>query len=150
MTAASQLYREIQEQPSSLSRLMACGWPQVLEAAQKITAFDPAWCVIAARGTSDNAARYAKYLLGSHNQLGVGLAVPSLFTLYETPPKLGRALTIGISQSGQSPDVVSVLTEARRQGGFTLAITNDPDSPLAKAADTCIELFTELESVAST
>jgi len=150
MTAASQLYREIQEQPSSLSRLMACGWPQVLEAAQKITAFDPAWCVIAARGTSDNAARYAKYLLGSHNQLGVGLAVPSLFTLYETPPKLGRALTIGISQSGQSPDVVSVLTEARRQGGFTLAITNDPDSPLAKAADTCIELFTEEASVAAT
>jgi len=148
--ATSQLYREIQEQPSSLSGLMASGWPQVLAAARKIRDFDPTWCVIAARGTSDNAARYAKYLLGSHNGLGVGLAVPSLFTLYGTPPNLKGALTIGISQSGQSPDVVSVLTEARRQGGFTLAITNEPDSPLAQAADACIQLFTEETSVAAT
>ncbi len=76
MTATSQLYREIHEQPSSLSQLLTCGWPQVLEAARQINTFDPAWCVIAARGTSDNAARYAKYLFGAHNQLGTALALP--------------------------------------------------------------------------
>jgi len=150
MTATSQLYREIHEQPSSLSQLLTCGWPQVLEAARQINTFDPAWCVIAARGTSDNAARYAKYLFGAHNQLGTALAVPSLFTLYDAPPQMDRALTIGISQSGQSPDVVSVLVEARRQGGFTLAITNDLTSPLAQAADACIALRTSEQSVAAT
>ncbi len=74
------------------------------------------YVVIAARGTSDNAARYAQYLFGGHNQLQVALATPSLFSLYETPPNLSEALVIGISQSGQSPDIVSVLAEARRQG----------------------------------
>jgi glucosamine--fructose-6-phosphate aminotransferase (isomerizing) len=123
----------------------------VRAAAARIRAFDPEWVVIAARGTSDNAARYAQYLLGAHNGLGVALAVPSLFTLYGTPPRLGRALTIGISQSGQSPDVVSVLAEARRQGGCTLAITNDAASPLAAAAETSLLLSTGAEhSVAAT
>ena len=90
--------------------------------------------VIAARGTSDNAARYAQYLFGVHNQLQVALATPSLFTLYNTPPDLSGALVIGISQSGQSPDIVSVLAEGKRQGCPTLAITNEPASPLAQTA----------------
>jgi len=150
MAAVSQLYREIHEQPNSLTRLMRDGWNQVQIAADQIRRFAPDWCVIAARGTSDNAARYAKYLFGAHNQMGVGLAVPSLFTLYDAPPRLERALTIGISQSGQSPDVVSVLAEARRQGGFTLAITNDPSSPLAQVADVTLQLFTEERSIAAT
>jgi glutamine---fructose-6-phosphate transaminase (isomerizing) len=137
---ASQLLREIDEQPSALTALLNERRDDVRAAAARIRAFDPEWVVIAARGTSDNAARYAQYLLGAHNRLGVALAVPSLFTLYQTPPRLGRALTIGISQSGQSPDVVSVLVEARRQGGVTLAITNDPKSPLAQAADVTLQL----------
>jgi glucosamine--fructose-6-phosphate aminotransferase (isomerizing) len=137
---ASQLLQEIDEQPGALERLLVERRDDVRDAAARIRAFDPEWVYIAARGTSDNAARYAQYLLGAHNRLGVGLAVPSLFTLYGAPPKLGRALTIGISQSGQSPDVVYVLDEARRQGGLTLAITNDPASPLARAADICLQL----------
>jgi len=148
---SSQLLQEIDEQPGALAALLAERRDQVRAAAAQIRAFDPEWVVIAARGTSDNAARYAQYLLGAHNRLGVALAVPSLFTLYGTPPRLGRALTIGISQSGQSPDVVSVLEEARRQGGATLAITNDPASPLAAAADTCLLLSAGTErSIAAT
>ena len=85
---------------------------------------------IAARGTSDNAARYASYLWGAMNQLPVTLATPSLFSLYQQPPRLRNALVIGISQSGQSPDIVNVLAEGKRQGQPTLAITNEPDSPL--------------------
>ncbi len=121
------------------------------EAAARIRTFDPAWVVIAGRGTSDNAARYAQYVLGAFNQLSVALAVPSLFTLYGAPPRMGRALTIGISQSGQSPDVVAVIEEGRRQGGLTLAITSDLDSPLARAADITLLLASGAEhAVAAT
>jgi glucosamine--fructose-6-phosphate aminotransferase (isomerizing) len=148
---ASHLLDEIDEQPRALARLLSERGDVVRDAAARIRAFDPEWVMIAARGTSDNAARYAQYLFGAHNRLGVALAVPSLFTLYDAPPKLGRALTIGISQSGQSPDVVSVIVEARRQGGLTLAITNDAASPLARAADISLLLSTGAEtSVAAT
>lgn len=109
------------------------------------------YVVIAARGSSDNAARYAQYLFGYHNRLPVALATASLFTMYRRPPRMGKALVIGISQSGQSPDIVEVLAEGRRQGQPTVAITNDPASPLAKASECVIDLKTGVEkSVAAT
>ncbi|HEX2697068.1 MAG TPA: SIS domain-containing protein [Anaerolineales bacterium] len=95
---------------------------------------------LAARGTSDNAGRYANYLLGSVNRLPLALATPSLFTYYGQPPDLKGALVVGISQSGQSPDIVSVLQEGKRQGCPTLAITNQSDSPLASAADLVLDV----------
>jgi glucosamine--fructose-6-phosphate aminotransferase (isomerizing) len=98
------------------------------------------YVVIAARGTSDNAARYVQYLLGAHNRLPVALATPSLYSVYREPPRLAGALVIGISQSGQSPDIVAVLAEGRRQGVPTLAISNDPASPLASQADYLLPL----------
>ncbi len=147
----SQLESEIHEQPRALAHLLETGRPAVEQAAARIRDFNPAWVSIAARGTSDNAARYAQYLLGAHNQLSVGLAVPSLYTLYDTPPTVGKALTIGISQSGRSPDIVSVIEHARQQGGLTLCITNDPHSPLAQAAELCIPLSAGAEtSIAAT
>jgi len=109
------------------------------------------YVVIAARGTSDNAARYGQYLLGAHNRLPVGLATPALYSVYGQPPRLSGALVIGISQSGQSPDIVAVLAEARRQGVPTLAITNDAGSPLAAEADDLIRLHAgEERAVAAT
>ncbi len=148
---ASQLLSEIDEQPAALARQLVDGAAAARAAAARIRAADPAFVTIAARGTSDNAARYAQYLLGARNGLAVGLAVPSLFTQYGAPPRLGRGLTIGISQSGQSPDVVEVVAEARRQGGATLAITNDAGSPLAAAADVHIPLAAGPErSIAAT
>jgi glucosamine--fructose-6-phosphate aminotransferase (isomerizing) len=95
---------------------------------------------LAARGTSDNAGLYAKYLWGAFNQLPIALAAPSLFSMYEKPPALKDALVLGISQSGQSPDIVSVVAEGRRQGVTTMAITNDPGSPLAQEAEFVIDL----------
>ena len=88
-----------------------------------------------ARQLSDNAARYAQYLLGAQNRLAVGLATPSLYSIYDSPPRLRRSLVIGISQSGQSPDIVAMLRSGRRQGALTIAITNDGDSPLARTAE---------------
>jgi glucosamine--fructose-6-phosphate aminotransferase (isomerizing) len=67
------------------------------------------YVMIAARGSSDNAARYAQYLFGAYNHLPVALATPSLFSIYEQSPNLNGALVMGISQSGQSPDIVQVI-----------------------------------------
>jgi glucosamine--fructose-6-phosphate aminotransferase (isomerizing) len=145
------LRTEILEQPSVLARLLENEAAAVHEIAAAIRAREVAHVLIAARGTSDNAARYGQYLLGGYNRLPVGLATPSLFSVYQQPPRLGRGLIIGISQSGQSPDIVAVLAEARRQGGSTLAITNDPGSPLAGEAEFVIPLHAgEERAVAAT
>ena len=88
---------------------------------------DIRYILIASRGSSSNAARYAQYLLGRANRVPVMFATPSLYTIYEQPPRLDGAIVIGISQSGASPDVASVLAEARRQGRPTIALTNDGD-----------------------
>jgi len=138
------------EQPRVIRRLLEEERGPIARLVEAVRgSFD--YVVIAARGTSDNAARYAQYLFGAHNRLQVALATPSLFSLYGRPPSLDRALVIGISQSGQSPDIVSVLAEGRRQGRPTIAITNDPASPLAEAAGWVIQLHTGKEqAVAAT
>ena len=134
------LRTEILEQPVVLAHLLENQAEAVQEIAAAIRARGVEYLIIAARGTSDNAARYGQYILGAHNRLPVGLATPSLFSVYGTPPRLEQGLIVGISQSGQSPDIVAVLAEARRQGGATLAITNDPGSPLAEEAEFVIPL----------
>ncbi len=133
------LRSEILEQPAVLDRLFRTQKDHALEMAQTIRDRGVRSIFLAARGTSDNAGLYAKYLFGSMNRLPVALAAPSLFTAYETPPNLEGHLVVGISQSGQSPDIVSVITEGRRQGALTLAITNDPSSPLADQAEMVLD-----------
>lgn len=128
------LENEIAAQPDVLRQLIANETENIGHIARAIRDFNPAFVSIAARGTSDNAARYAQYVLGSRNRLPVALAAPSLHTLYETPPDLSRALVIGISQSGRSVDVAQVIQDARDQGALTLALTNDGGSPMAEAA----------------
>jgi glucosamine--fructose-6-phosphate aminotransferase (isomerizing) len=97
--------------------------------------------VIAARGSSDHAADYARYLFGRRHRALVSLAAPSLFTAYASPPRLEGQCVIGISQSGASPDVTAVVAEGARQGALTVAITNHPDSPLAAAAALVLPLL---------
>jgi glucosamine--fructose-6-phosphate aminotransferase (isomerizing) len=145
------VYREIHEQPAVLARLLDEEQTSIARVAAEIKRRQIDHIVIAARGTSDNAARYAQYLLGACNRLVVGLAAPSLFTIYDAPPRFGNALVLGISQSGKSPDIVSVLAEARRQGAPTAALTNFADSDLADAADHVVQLRAgEERSVAAT
>jgi glucosamine--fructose-6-phosphate aminotransferase (isomerizing) len=134
------LHSEIFEQPERLASLLDKQKQTVLEIAKAIQAYDMQYAFLAARGTSDNAGRYANYLWGAHNGIPLALATPSLFTYYQSPPRLKGALVIGVSQSGQSPDIVSVIDEGRKQGCLTLAITNVPDSPLAKAADLVLDI----------
>ena len=107
--------------------------------------------MIAARGSSDNAARYAQHVLGRLCGLPVALATPSLHTVYDAPLRYADGFVIGISQSGASPDVVAVLAAARAQGCVTVAVTNDPASPMAAAATHVIALQAGVEaSVAAT
>jgi glucosamine--fructose-6-phosphate aminotransferase (isomerizing) len=144
------LEREIYEQPSVVKQLVEEERENVNALVKELRGTFQ-YVIIAARGTSDNAARYAQYLLGAHNRLPVGLATPSLFTLYGKPPRLDGALVLGISQSGRSPDIVAVVEEAQKQGRPTLVITNAPDSPLAKNADHFLPLHAEFEkAVAAT
>jgi len=131
---------ELREQPAALARLLERQGPHVVELAEAFHREDIRYVLIASRGTSSNAARYAQYVLGRAHRVPVMFATPSLYTIYGQPPRLDGGLVIGISQSGASPDVVSVLLEARRQGRPTLAMTNDPDSPLAMAAAAVLPL----------
>jgi glucosamine--fructose-6-phosphate aminotransferase (isomerizing) len=147
----SRLSREIHQQPEVLARLLAEQAERAVQIARTIRDRDVCYAVLAARGTSDNAARYAQYLFGSLNGLPVALATPSLFTIYRTPPRLREALVVGISQSGQSPDIVAVVEEGRRQGALTVAVTNTPDSPLGDAAEQVLALGAgEEKAVAAT
>ena len=134
------MHNEIHQQPDVFRRILADNAEPISDVVRSLATADFAYVVIAARGTSDNAARYAKYLWGSHNRLPVALAAPSLFTSYQSPPDLGHSLVVGISQSGQSPDLIEVLAEGRRQRRPTVAITNRPESPLAAKADLVIDI----------
>ncbi len=142
------LDQEIAEQPAVIARLLDSAHDTIARIARDAK---PRFVVIAARGSSDNAARYAQHVLGRLCGLPVALATPSLYTLYGTPPRLDDALVIGVSQSGASPDVTAVVADGAAQGQATLAITNDPGSPMAQAAEHVIELGTgEERSIAAT
>jgi glutamine---fructose-6-phosphate transaminase (isomerizing) len=140
MITETHLFREIHEQPAVLARVLAKEEGTARRLASAIRRRAISHVVIAARGTSDNAGRYAQYVWGAMNGLPVALTTPSLFTLYGRPPRFGNALVVGISQSGKSPDIVSVLAEARRQGALTAVLTNEPASDLAQQGEFVINL----------
>ncbi|HZT92200.1 MAG TPA: SIS domain-containing protein [Gaiellaceae bacterium] len=137
---STNLERELREQPEALARLLDQQRSYAERVAELFRREDVDYVLIASRGSSSNAARYAQYLLGRAHRVPVSFATPSLFTLYHQPPRLDGALVIGISQSGESPDVVEVLAEARRQGRPTVALTNTPGSPLGRLADGVLKL----------
>lgn len=139
------LHNEILEQPQRLADLLRSGRARAQEIAAAIQSRQVKYVFLAARGTSDNAGRYANYVWGARNRLPMALATPSLFTYYAQPPRLEGALVVGVSQSGASPDIVSVLAEGRRQGCLTLAVTNEPASPLAQAADLVLDIQAGVE-----
>jgi len=134
------LERELREQPEALERLLETQRDTAKRIGALFARDDVKYILIASRGSSSNAARYAQYVLGRAHRVPVAFATPSLYTLYEQPPRLDGALVIGISQSGRSPDVKEVIEEARRQGRPTVAVTNDIASPLAAASDEVLAL----------
>lgn len=147
----SHLSQEIASQPALIAGLIQTARPLAETIAGAIRAYDPRFVCIVARGTSDNAARYAQYLFGIEHGLVTALATPSVHTLYGRAPNYAGALVIGISQSGQSEDVRAVVKAARAQGALTLSITNDAASPLALESEYHLDILAGPEkSVAAT
>jgi glucosamine--fructose-6-phosphate aminotransferase (isomerizing) len=140
MRADVTLRDEILEQPDVIARQLARGDDGLDALAAEIRARRVDSVVIAARGTSDHAAIYAQYLFGTLHRIPVALAAPSVLSIYGVAPRFARALVIGISQSGASPDIVGIVEAAQAQGSLTLAITNEADSALARAAEHVIPL----------
>jgi glucosamine--fructose-6-phosphate aminotransferase (isomerizing) len=142
--------QEIREQGAVLAHRSAAGWEAAARAAAALSRDDVDYLTIAGRGSSDNASRYAQYLFGIEARLPVGLATPWLYSS-ETPPLLSHGAMLAISQSGRSPDIVHAIEAARAQARPTVAITNDPDSPLAAVAEVVVPLLAgEERSVAAT
>jgi glutamine---fructose-6-phosphate transaminase (isomerizing) len=129
--------REIAEQPAALAGVLARA-AELAPATQAIRGCDRV--ALVGRGSSGNAALYAEHLLGRYTDLAVSRLSPSLQSVYERPTRLDDAFLIATSQSGRSPDVVAVVEAAAAAGRPTLAITNDPASPLAAAADFVFDL----------
>jgi glutamine---fructose-6-phosphate transaminase (isomerizing) len=132
---------EITEQPAVWERLLRDGRADVEAAVGRIRGHDPRFVLFVARGTSDNAALYAKYLVEILLELPAGLVSPSTMTAYGARPDLDGVLMVGVSQSGGSPDLVRSMALAREQGALTLAVTNAPGSPLAQAAELHVDVL---------
>ncbi|WP_102142203.1 SIS domain-containing protein [Mycobacterium hubeiense] len=142
---------EIAEQPQVWQRLLGEGLAVIRAAAARIAEAAPRFVLLVARGTSDHAALYAKYLVEIHHGLPAGLVSPSTMTVYGARPDLRDVLYIAVSQSGGSPDLVQSLEVAGKQGALTVAVTNNPSSPLAAAAELHIDVLAGPErSVAAT
>jgi glucosamine--fructose-6-phosphate aminotransferase (isomerizing) len=151
MNPGQLMANEIAEQPSVWQRFLSEGMDQIEKAKARIAEYSPRFVQFVARGTSDHAALYAKYLVEVHHQLPAGLVSPSSITVYGAMPKLQDVLFVAVSQSGGSPDLVKSVEVARAQGALTLAVTNNPDSPLAAAAEIHIDVLAGPElSVAAT
>jgi glutamine---fructose-6-phosphate transaminase (isomerizing) len=139
-TAAGALMAaEIAEQPAVLARVLE-DTAALREAAERIRRAAPRFLLAAARGTSDHAALYAKYLAEIRLGMPAGLASPSSMTVYGSRPNLADVLFLAVSQSGGSPDLVDSTAAARDCGALTVAVTNAPDSPLAAAAEIHVDI----------
>ncbi|MFD7510361.1 SIS domain-containing protein [Streptomyces sp. NPDC059853] len=132
---------EMAQQPAVLRRLLTEGAPAIRETARAIAARGPRFVLLTGRGTSDHAALYAKYLLEIELGKPCGLTSMSTTTAYAATPDLRDVLVITVSQSGGSPDLLASTRAARAAGALTLAVTNNPDSPLAEASEFHIDVL---------
>src|SRR5215831_13493883 len=131
----SRMLEEIREQPATLERTLTGGRPRAEAFRKIVTRRRPKLIVLVARGTSDNAALFGRYLLEITTGIPVSLAAPSISTLYGARVDYREALVVAISQSGESTDTNFLLERAREQGVLTLGITNERSSSLAKLAE---------------
>lgn len=131
----SKMLEEIRQQPEALEKTLRSALRQAEALRRRLEKSPPRLVVLAARGTSDNAAQFGRYLIEITTGIPVSLAAPSVSTLYRAPLRLEATLLVGISQSGESTDTNMVLEEGRRHGALTLGITNEAASSMAKLSD---------------
>jgi glucosamine--fructose-6-phosphate aminotransferase (isomerizing) len=130
---------EVAEQPAVFDSLVA-RHADIAAVARLIAERRPRFALLAARGSSDHAALYAKYLIEVLLELPAGLVSPSTTTLYGARPDFTDVLYLSVSQSGGSPDLVAATEAARAQGALTVAVTNTPSSPLSDAAELSVDI----------
>ena len=133
------MYSEISETPDVFSRLINSE-KQFEQAAEEIKSRKITNVIILARGTSDNAGHYLKFLIEVRLGLPVGLASPSSVSIYGAKVDFKSTLIIALSQSGKSPDLLAFASASKEGGALLIAMTNNSDSPLAKAGDIHIDL----------
>ncbi|MFE9422894.1 SIS domain-containing protein [Kitasatospora sp. NPDC006697] len=136
---------EMAEQPAVLRRILDEGADRIRAVAGQVAARRPRFVLLTARGTSDNAALYAKYLIEVLLGKPAGLASMSTTTAYGARPDLTDVLVVTVSQSGGSPDLVASTRAAREAGAVTLAVTNNPGSPLAEVSEFHIDVLAGAE-----
>src|SRR3954467_6807496 len=129
------MLKEIAEQPAALERTIASEREKIAQLARSLKKRDLDLIVLVARGSSDNAALFGRYLLEITTGIPVSLSAPSVHTMYHTKLNLKRALVIGVSQSGEGEDINRVLENARDCGAFTIGITNESASSMVKLVD---------------
>jgi glucosamine--fructose-6-phosphate aminotransferase (isomerizing) len=129
------MLREIHEQPAAIRETLERETPRITQVAAVLRQRRPRFVILAARGTSDNAGTYLRYILGTVNGMVVAPAAPSLLTVYGSQMKIEDSVVIGISQSGKATDVIEVLQASRQLGATTIALTNTADSPIVQVAE---------------
>src|SRR5947209_16781016 len=131
-TSTSKMLEEIRQQPKALEKTLRQELGSANELRARLARKRPKLIVLVARGTSDNAAQFGRYLLEITTGIPVSLCAPSVHTLYRAKVDLSDALVVAISQSGESTDTNVVLQDARERGAMTVGITNEPRSSLTK------------------
>ena len=129
------MLQEIGEQPAALEKTIKEERSKIETLGKSIKQRDIDLIVLVARGSSDNAALFGRYLLEITTGIPVSLSAPSVHTLYQAKLNLKHALVIGVSQSGEGEDINRVLASARQGGAFTIGITNEPESSMVKLVD---------------
>ena len=137
---------EIEDIPSAIQRLLDESEQEVSAAAETLKQVDPRFVSTVARGSSDHAAAYLKYAIELTARVPVASIGPSVSSIFGVDLQLAKSACMAISQSGKSPDIVSMLESASRGGATTIAITNDPASPLATASDHVLDIRAGTES----
>ena len=146
----SSMAREVAEIPAAAERLLS-GTQRVVAVAQRIREFDPRFVVICGRGSSGHVGIFLRYLIEVRAGLLVSFSAPSVVTTYRQTHDMRQILFVVISQSGRSPDLIASTDQARRSGALTVALVNDPASPVAAAAELVIPIEAGPEhSVAAT
>ena len=145
------MLQEIAEQPEVLERTIAAEREKVTRLGDFLRQKDIDVIILVARGSSDNAALFGRYMLETTTGIPVSLSAPSVFTLYDAKMRLKRSLVIGVSQSGEGVDINQVLERAKEYGAYTIGITNEAGSSMAKIADETLLIHAGREkSVAAT
>lgn len=147
----TQMRREIQEIPIAVDRLLSAGSADMARTAEEIRARDPRFLISVARGSSDHACTYLKYVAELLLGLPMASVGPSVASIYKARLRLENTLCLSVSQSGQSPDIVELTQSAVASGAYAVAITNDPEAPLARATSSTLAIHAGPElSVAAT